>query len=143
MFQDSPSGDVTQLLAEWARGDRAALGAATSLVYTELHRIAESYVQSERSNHTLQPTALIHEAYMRLVKEEDAQFENRRKFFAFAARLMRQILVDHARTRNAGKRGGGEPKVALESMADALPQPQCTANASTGRATDLRHQQGP
>lgn len=115
------SGDVTHLLAEWARGDRAALDAATSLVYAELHRIAESYVQNERSNHTLQPTALIHEAYMRLVKEEDTQFENRRKFFAFAARLMRQILVDHARAMGAEKRGGGLVKLPLNEAVDLVP----------------------
>jgi RNA polymerase sigma factor (TIGR02999 family) len=104
VLERRPSGDVTSLLAAWARGDQAALGAATSLVYAELHRIAESYLQNERSNHTLQPTALIHEAYMRLVKEDDTHFENRRKFFAFAARLMRQILVDHARAMGAEKR---------------------------------------
>lgn len=121
MTEKSVSGDVTQLLAEWARGDQAALNAATDLVYAELHRIAESYVQNERSNHTLQPTALIHEAYMRLVKEEDAQFENRRKFFAFAARLMRQILVDHARAIGAEKRGGGLAKLPLNEAVDLAP----------------------
>jgi RNA polymerase sigma factor (TIGR02999 family) len=115
------SGDVTQLLAEWSRGDRNALDAATSLVYGELHRIAESYLQGERSNHTLQPTALIHEAYMRLVKEEETEFENRRKFFAFAARLMRQVLVDHARATGAEKRGGGLAKVPLNEAVDLVP----------------------
>jgi RNA polymerase sigma factor (TIGR02999 family) len=119
--EHSSSGEVTQLLAEWARGDRAALDAATNLVYAELHRIAESYLQNERSNHTLQPTALIHEAYMRLVKEDDARFENRRKFFAFAARLMRQILVDHARTMGAEKRGGGLLKLPLNEAVDLVP----------------------
>lgn len=114
MADDGSPGDVTALLAEWGRGDRAALDAATRIVYDELHKIAESYLRRERPDHTLQPTALIHEAYMRLVKEEDAGFENRKKFFAFAARLMRQILVDHARVQGAEKRGGRLAKVPLE-----------------------------
>lgn len=113
-------GDVTQLLAEWGRGERAALDAATSMVYAELHKIATSYLQSERSDHTLQPTALIHEAYVRLVKEDKADFENRKRFFAFAARLMRQILVDHARTRSAEKRGGGIAKIPLNEAVDLV-----------------------
>ena len=117
--QGSP-GDVTQLLGEWGRGDRAALDAATRIVYDELHRIATSYLQKERSDHTLQPTALIHEAYVRLVKEEKASFENRKKFFAFAARLMRQILVDHARAHGAGKRGGGIAKLPLNEAVDLV-----------------------
>ena len=121
MLEHGSSGDVTRLLAAWARGDQQALGAATSLVYSELHKIAQSYLQNERSNHTLQPTALIHEAYMRLVKEEDTQFENRRKFFAFAARLMRQILVDHARATGAEKRGGGLAKIPLSQAVDLVP----------------------
>src|SRR5580692_2518410 len=97
-------GEVTQLLARWGQGDREALDAATGIVYAELHKIAESYLRKERWDHTLQPTALIHEAYLRLVKEEAGGFENRRKFFALAARLMRRILVDHARTLGAAKR---------------------------------------
>ncbi len=120
MFEQSSSEDVTGLLAAWALGDQAALGAATSLVYAELHRIAESYLRNERSNHTLQPTALIHEAYMRLVAKDEPQFENRRRFFAFAARLMRQVLVDHARAVGAAKRGGGLTKIPLSHAADLV-----------------------
>ncbi|HEV3201635.1 MAG TPA: sigma-70 family RNA polymerase sigma factor [Bryobacteraceae bacterium] len=114
-------GEVTQLLARWGQGDREALDAATGIVYAELHKIAESYLRKERWDHTLQPTALIHEAYLRLVKEDTAGFENRRKFFAFAARLMRQILVDHARTLGAAKRGGGVEKLSLNEAIDFVP----------------------
>jgi len=114
-------GDVTRLLAEWGRGDRKALDAATRIVYSELHKIAESYLHKERSDHTLQPTALIHEAYVRLIKEEGPGFENRRKFFAFAARLMRQILVDHARAQGAEKRGGKLAKLPLSEATGLVP----------------------
>ena len=116
-----PQGDVTQLLAQWTKGDRAALDAATQAVYAELHKIAESYLRRERSQSTLQPTALIHEAWLRLAKEKNASFENRRKFYAFAARLMRQVLVDHARTVAAEKRGGGAVKVPFDELIAAHP----------------------
>lgn len=118
-------GDVTQLLAQWGQGDRAALDAATNIVYAELRKVAESYLQHERKEHTLQPTALIHEAYLRLVREERVSFENRRKFFAFAARLMRQILVDHARSAAAAKRGGGMSKATLNEAVDFAPERAC------------------
>jgi RNA polymerase sigma factor (TIGR02999 family) len=114
-------GDVTQLLAQWAQGDRAALDAATRIVYAELRKIADSYLHRERGEHTLQPTALIHEAYLRLVKEDHPNFENRKKFFAFSARLMRQILVDHARSAGAEKRGGAVVKVPLNEAVDFVP----------------------
>jgi len=101
------------------QGDPGALDAATRLVYAELRKIASSYLQRESSGHTLQPTALINEAYLRLVKDDDnrGSFENRRKFFAFAARLMRQVLVDHARSAAAEKRGGDIAIVSLEEHA--------------------------
>lgn len=121
MSSSSPREDVTELLARWERGDRAALDAAIGIVYNELHRIAEGYLQKERADHTLQPTALIHEAYVRLIHEEGAGFENRKRFFAFAARLMRQILVDHARTLGAEKRGGGVEKLPLNEALDFVP----------------------
>lgn len=114
-------GDVTQLLARWSQGDRSALDAATRIVYAELRKIAESYLQRERSEHTLQPTALVHEAYLRLMKEDQSGFENRKKFFAFAARLMRQVLVDHARSTRAEKRGGGAVRVPWNEALDASP----------------------
>ena len=114
-------GDVTQLLAQWGQGDRAALDAATQIVYTELRKIAEGYLQQERDEHTLQPTALVHEAYLRLVEQDHPSFENRKKFFAFAARLMRQVLVDHARMARADKRGGAVMKVPLNEAVDFVP----------------------
>jgi RNA polymerase sigma-70 factor, ECF subfamily len=121
MFMQEPQGDVTQLLAQWGQGDRAALDAATRIVYPELRKIAELYLRHERGEHTLQPTALIHEAYLRLVKETSPSFENRRRFFAFSARLMRQILVDHARSTGAQKRGGGAAKVPMNEAIDYVP----------------------
>lgn len=117
--QGSP-GEVTQLLEQWGKGDRAALDAATRIVYAELHKIAENYLKRERPHHTLQATALIDEAYVRLIKEGGASFENRKKFFAFAARLMRQVLVDHARALGSEKRGGGIAKLSLNEAIDLV-----------------------
>ena len=97
---------VTQLLLEWSDGDKAALDELLPLVYDELHRLAHAYLRRERANHTLQPTALVNEAYMRLVEQQHVRWQNRAQFFGIAANLMRQILVDHARQRMAAKRGG-------------------------------------
>ena len=97
---------VTQLLLEWSDGDKAALDELLPLVYDELHRLANAYLRRERANHTLQPTALVNEAYMRLVEQQHVRWQNRAQFFGIAANLMRQILVDHARQRMAAKRGG-------------------------------------
>lgn len=98
--------DVTQLLARWAEGDQQALDDLTPLVYRELRQLAAGYLRRERDANTLQPTALVHEAYLRLVDQSNPAWENRSHFFGVAARLMRQILVDQARRRNAGKRAG-------------------------------------
>lgn len=106
--------DVTQLLSEWSRGNQAALGELTPLVYRELHQRARSYLRHERPDHTLQPTALIHEAYLRLIDESPPEWNSRAHFFAIASRVMRQILVDHARRRGAGKRGSGAANVSLD-----------------------------
>jgi len=114
-------GDVTLFLEQWSHGDRAALDAATRIVYAELRSIADSYLKRERVGHTLQPTALLHEAWLLLAKEQGSNFENRRKFFAFAARIMRQILVDHARSAGAEKRGGGAPMMPLNEALDFAP----------------------
>ena len=108
-----PSKEVTRLLASWSRGDVEAREALIPLVYGELRRLAASYLRRERSDHTLQPTALVHEAYMRLVEQKSVQWQNRGHFFAITAQLMRRILVDHARTHLADKRGSGAPKVPL------------------------------
>jgi RNA polymerase sigma factor (TIGR02999 family) len=102
----SATHDVTRLLAEWAKGNRQALDDLTPLVYRELRQLAASNLRKERQGHTLQPTALVHEAYLRLVEQKNPSWQSRSHFFGVAARLMRQILVDHARKRKAGKRAG-------------------------------------
>jgi RNA polymerase sigma factor (TIGR02999 family) len=109
----NPNESVTQLLAAHGAGDGEALERLLPLVYQELKRLAESYLRRERSDHTLQPTALVHEAYLRLIKQE-VSWQNRAHFFGIAAMLMRQILVDYARSRAAGKRGAGGIKLSLD-----------------------------
>lgn len=104
---------VTDLLAQWRAGDRDALDALMPLVYEELRRLARHYLRQERSDHTLQSTALVHEAYMRLVGQNSPEWKSRAHFFGVAARLMRQILVDHARASRAAKRGGDSLKLTL------------------------------
>src|SRR3954453_15033667 len=115
----STPSDVTQLLREWSRGDQSAVDQLTPLVYSELRRLADGYMRRERPDHTLQPTALIHEAYIRLIQQSQPEWQSRSHFFRFAAHLMRQILVDHARTRRAEKRGGDAEKVPFDEMAIA------------------------
>lgn len=105
---------VTVLLQLWSQGDQAALNRLMPLVYGELRRLAASFLAQERPGHTLQPTAVVHEAYLRLVDQPGIAIQNRAHFLAIAARLMRQILVDHARARTAVKRGGGAPRLVLE-----------------------------
>lgn len=108
------SPDVTHLLLAWNDGDNEALERLMPLVYAELKRLAERYLWRERSGHTLEPTALVHEAYLKLIDQRHARWQNRAHFFAIAAQAMRRILVDHARARQAGKRGSGEEKFALD-----------------------------
>ena len=112
------SNPVTELLVRWRGGDKAALDALMPLVYSELRRIANRHLQAERSDHTLQSTALVHEAYVRLTNQQLPQWQNRAHFFAVAAQLMRQILVDHARSHRASKRGGEVYKLALDDAED-------------------------
>ena len=117
------SNQVTELLVRWRGGDKAALDSLMPLVYAELRRIAKYYLQGERSDHTLQSTALVHEAYVRMTQQDLPKWQNRAHFFAVAAQLMRQILVDHARSHGASKRGGNVYKLALEDaeeLAQAL-----------------------
>jgi RNA polymerase sigma factor (TIGR02999 family) len=99
--------DITALLGNWGRGDEAALNQLLPLVYAELRRVAARQLRHERPHHTLQPTALVHEAYLRLVDQRRADWQNRAHFFGVAARVMRRILVDHARRHGASKRGEG------------------------------------
>ena len=110
----SATHNVTELLAQWANGDEHALNSLTPIVYKELRQLAAAYLRKEQPNHSLQPTALVHEAYLRLVDQRKPNFQNRSHFFGVAARLMRQILVDHARQRHAAKRAG--VAVSLDSV---------------------------
>ena len=114
MPEDS-SGQVTQLLQHWVRGDEKALHDLIPVVYQELRRLARSHLQSERPNHTLQSTALVNEAYMRLVDQRPGEIDCRAHFIGVAAHVMRQVLVDHARARQALKRDGGD-RVALRTQ---------------------------
>ena len=113
---DQPLTDVTEVLAGVNRGEAPARTELMRLVYEELHRLAEARMRGERSDHTLQPTALVHEAYLELVSDANARWENRAHFFGAAAQAMRRILVDYARSRQAIKRGGGQRRVALEEV---------------------------
>lgn len=127
----SPS-QVTRLLADWNRGETGALERLMPVVYDELRRIAAKSLRSEKPGHTLQPTALIHEAYLRLIDQSLPAFESRAHFFGVASRLMRQILVDHARARVAAKRGAGAVKISL----DDAPEPASDDDAAGLLALD-------
>jgi RNA polymerase sigma-70 factor (ECF subfamily) len=116
----SATHEVSRLLTEWANGNQQALDDLTPLVYRELRQLAAGYLRKERPDHTLQPTALVHEAYLRLVDQKNPSWEGRSHFFGVAARLMRQILVDHARRRQAGRRAGR--KVSLEEAVSFQPE---------------------
>ena len=113
--------NITQLLAEWSDGNQAALDKLYPLVYDELHRLARRYMSRERKGHTLQTTALIHEAYVRLVDQRNVHWANRSHFFAISAQIMRRILIDHARRHAYAKRGGGAQQVSLEEVAAVAP----------------------
>ena len=119
------AADVTLLLARWQSGEEAARDRAAELVYPELRRIAAAYLRRERASHTLQPTALVHEAFIRLVQAGRLQFDGRQQFYALAAQLMRHILVDHARAALADKRGGDAAKVSLDGI--DVPDPRLAA----------------
>ena len=111
-----PTPDITRLLVDWSEGRRDALDQLMPAIYQELHKIAGSYLRRERAEHTLQPTALIHEAYLRLVQPNVPSFKSRTHFYGIAAHVMRQILVEHARARGAAKRGAGGRKVSLDDV---------------------------
>jgi DNA-directed RNA polymerase specialized sigma24 family protein len=117
-----PAGEITQLLHGWRAGDRQALDALLPIVYKELRRLAHFQLRQERPDHTLQSSALVNEAYLRLVGLDAPQWESRAHFFAIAAQLMRQILVDYARRHRAGKRGGGAGTLSLDDALKALAQ---------------------
>lgn len=113
-YSDPLTRNITHLLKEWSEGDRQALDELTPLVYEELRQQAARYLRKERPNHSLQATALINEAFLRLIDVKDVQWQNRAHFFAIAANLMRRILVDHARRRDAEKRGGSQVCLTLD-----------------------------
>jgi RNA polymerase sigma factor (TIGR02999 family) len=145
---EEPEREVTALLRDWSGGDRAALERLMPLVYQELRRLAASYLRVERPDHTLQPTALVHEAYLRLVDQRGVNWQNRAHFFGIAAQMMRRILVDHARRRQAAKRdatalrleaNGGEAGRDPELL--ALDQALCgleSLDARQARIVELR-----
>ena len=118
----NPQSDVTTLLTAWSKGDQSALNKVMPLVYAELHRIARRAWSQQQHNNTLQPTALINEAYLRLANVESASFQDRCHFFAVASTAMRQILVNHARSRLSDKRGSGRPNVSLDEVEPAVHQ---------------------
>jgi len=117
------SQGITQLLERWSQGDEEALDQLMPLVYDELHRLAGAYLRSERREHTLQPTALVNEANLKLVRQRNIQWQNRAQFFGVAAQLMRRILVDHARANSADKRGGDRVNVSLKNIGAFGTQP--------------------
>ena len=120
----SQAGDrpVTQLLAQWRSGNEQALGELTALIYQELRNLAQRHLRKERPNHTIQRTALVHEAFVRLVHQQSVDWQSRAHFFGLASNLMRRILVDHARARLASKRGGGAAMVSLDEITNPSDQ---------------------
>jgi RNA polymerase sigma-70 factor (ECF subfamily) len=114
VLMSTSQAEITQLLIEASHGDQGATNVLFEKVYKELRKLAKDYLRQERSDHTLQATALVHEAYLRLIKGQEIPWQNRAHFFSIAAQVMRNILVDHARQHKAGKRGGGAHKLSLD-----------------------------
>ena len=119
-MKSAPAGEVTGLLRAWSRGDADAAEKLVSLVYDELRRLAARHLRRERRDHTLRPTALVHEAYLRMVGQREVAWKGRAQFFAVAARVMRRVLVDHARRHRAAKRAGGWQRITLDEGIAAL-----------------------
>jgi RNA polymerase sigma factor (TIGR02999 family) len=130
-------GDVSQLLRAWGQGSLQAREDLVPLVYRELRRRAGAYLRRERQEHTLQATALVHEAYLRLVGQERVAWQNRAHFFGIASQMMRRILVDHARKHQAAKRPGADVKVALDDDIGAVSPPDCELLMLDGALTEL------
>ncbi len=125
-MKETPN-EITEQLIAWRNGDEAALDALIPAVYQELRRMADHYLRAENPGHSLQPTALVHEAYLRLIDQTKVDWQNRAHFFGVAAQMMRRILVDHAKAKHRVKRGGTAPKVSLDE----------TMNLSSERAVEL------
>jgi RNA polymerase sigma factor (TIGR02999 family) len=136
--------ELTQLLIGWSNGDKAALDKLMPLVYEELRRLARHYMSREHRGHTLQTTALVNEAYLRLIEQQNVSWQNRAHFFGITARLMRQILVDNARSRQAAKRGGAQVKLSLSKVDRLSSQPDVNLIAldeALGRLETINPQQ--
>lgn len=136
----SSPGSVTLLLREVAKGDKPSLDRLMPLVYDQLREIAHSQLRRERSGHTLQPTALVHEAYARLLGQEQPDYHDRAHFLGVAAQVMRRILIDYARTRNASKRGGGGEKLPFDEARDPTAERSSTMIALDDSLTALERQ---
>ncbi len=121
MSQAAPQ-DITRLLLDWGNGDKEALDKLMPFVYDELRRLAGNYMRNQKPGHTLQTTALVNEAYLRLIDSSQVRWQNRTHFFAISAQLMRRVLVDFARTKNAEKRGGNEQKVTFDETLPVFSQ---------------------
>lgn len=137
MAADTGDPDVTHLLVEWRRGDQDALARLIPIVYDELRRVARARLRDEGSDHTLQTTALVHEAYLRLVGLDRMALRDRTHFFAMAARLMREVLVDHARRRRAQKRGGDVTPLTLDAVGAGVAHDVLDVLALDEALTDL------
>jgi RNA polymerase sigma factor (TIGR02999 family) len=151
-FEALVPGETTRLLSEWRAGDQTAFDRLLPIVYEELRRLASHYMRAERADHLLQTTALVHEAYLRLVDSKETSYETRSHFLAVAAQVMRHVLVDYARARHRAKRGGGAPAVPLEDVAvisderaeeviavDAALENLMSFDVRKGRIFELRH----
>jgi len=150
---ETSTGEVTRLLQDWSIGNREALDRLLPLVYDELRRLAHSYLTRERPDHTLQTTALVHEAYLKLIDQRSVNWQNRAQFFAISAQAMRRILLDNARRHTAAKRGSGGQKVSLDEVAtlsrdtaneslialDEALQKLATIDADQSRIVELRY----
>jgi RNA polymerase sigma factor (TIGR02999 family) len=141
IMQPADSAEITRLLHAWGRGDESALEQLTPLIYDELRRIAHQYTRKERAGNSLQTTAVVHEAWLRLANTTDANWQNRAHFFAVSSKIMRRILVDLARARLAAKRGGHEDRAEHSAPIDldAIPtiEPAASLNALDDALTDL------
>jgi RNA polymerase sigma factor (TIGR02999 family) len=137
--------DITQLLVNFSQGDKSALDQMTPILYEELRKLARYFLAAERSDHTLQPTALVHEAYIRLVSQRTVNWRNRAHFLGLAASMMRRILINHAEAHRAGKRQGSADRVAMEDALGVFTQPKVDLldlNHSLEELTRLDAQQG-
>lgn len=138
--------NVTELLVDWGKGDQNALDKLMPLVYSELRRLAGNYLRRERQNHTLQPTALVNEAYLKLIDQRHARWQNRAQFFGVAAQLMRRILIDHARAHQAAKRGGSDQqRLSITSAGELGEKPDTDILAlheALNELTEIDPQQG-